>query len=138
MQMTSDEPASSAQGGDDGRPAYDYPTGPCVACEALGRLTDDATLVSSPFAAGIVWSGSGVEGSAAVVPRRHVMSMFELTDAELKDLASVTRATVRVIEERYAARGMSISWDAGVSAGQREPHLVIHVVPRKMQSDDER
>jgi len=66
------------------------------------------------------------------------MSMFELTDAELKDLASVTRATVRVIEERYAARGMSISWDAGVSAGQREPHLVIHVVPRKMQSDDER
>ena len=70
------------------------------------------------------------EGHCLIIPKRHVGSIDELTDVELKDLYTVLHQTKILILETYIPDGFNIGINEGEAAGQTVEHLHIHIIPR--------
>ena len=70
-------------------------------------------------------------GHLMVVPFRHVPDYTDLTDDETAELASYTKASMRVLRDVSGAQGFNIGMNQGGVAGAGiEQHLHQHVVPR--------
>ncbi len=66
-----------------------------------------------------------------VIPRRHVGSIFELSELELVDLWHlVSRVRLRLIATTDAYE-FNIGVNDGLAAGQTVMHAHIHVIPRR-------
>ena len=70
------------------------------------------------------------EGHCLIIPKRHVRSIDELSDVELKDLYTVLHQTKILLIETYLPDGFNIVINEGEAAGQTVPHLHIHLIPR--------
>lgn len=70
------------------------------------------------------------EGHCLIIPKRHVNSIDELSDVELKDLYTVLHQTKILLIETYLPDGFNIGINEGETAGQTIPHLHIHIIPR--------
>ena len=70
------------------------------------------------------------EGHCLIIPKRHVNSIDELSDVELKDLYTVLHQTKFLLIETYLPDGFNIGINEGEAAGQTVPHLHIHLIPR--------
>lgn len=70
------------------------------------------------------------EGHCLVIPKRHVRSIDELSDVELKDLYTVLHQSKTLLIETYLPDGFNIGINEGEAAGQTVPHLHIHLIPR--------
>jgi diadenosine tetraphosphate (Ap4A) HIT family hydrolase len=71
-------------------------------------------------------TGSGLLGWLVLVPRRHVMELAELTDAEAAGLGAWQVRLARVLAAELNARKTYVA-EFGEAAGY---HLHFHVVPR--------
>ena len=70
------------------------------------------------------------EGHCLIIPKRHVRSIDELSDVELKDLYTVLHQSKTLLIETYLPDGFNIGINEGEAAGQTVPHLHIHLIPR--------
>jgi diadenosine tetraphosphate (Ap4A) HIT family hydrolase len=69
-------------------------------------------------------------GHTLVIPKRHVGSFFEATDAERADLTSLLSAARDELELQFRPAGYNVGINDGAAAGQTVPHLHIHLIPR--------
>lgn len=70
-------------------------------------------------------------GHVEIVPKRHVVSLFELTDREvLEAYALLGEARSKLIKEHDTPDGYTIGVNEGRAAGQSVEHLHIHLIPR--------
>jgi diadenosine tetraphosphate (Ap4A) HIT family hydrolase len=69
-------------------------------------------------------------GHALIIPRRHVLSFFELETRELIDLYELLQKAKRQIDGLHKPDGYNIGINQGSSAGQTVEHLHIHLIPR--------
>jgi diadenosine tetraphosphate (Ap4A) HIT family hydrolase len=69
-------------------------------------------------------------GHTLVIPKRHVASFFEVTDAERADLMSLLVAVRDHLELEFHPAGYNVGINDGAAAGQTVPHLHIHLIPR--------
>jgi diadenosine tetraphosphate (Ap4A) HIT family hydrolase len=80
----------------------------------------------------VLWDAYPVsDGHALVVPKKHVASLYDLTQetqAALWRLVSETRR--RLVEKEKGPDGFNIGVNDGVAAGQTVIHSHIHVIPR--------
>jgi HIT domain len=73
---------------------------------------------------------SGVPGHTLIIPRRHVGSFFEITDAERADLISLLAAARGDLDRQFHPAGYNVGMNDGAATGQTVPHLHIHLIPR--------
>ena len=70
-------------------------------------------------------------GHAMVIPRRHVGSYAELTEAELLDHARLKQVTLRALDAGLAPDGCNTGMNLGDGAGGSiGDHIHTHIVPR--------
>ena len=69
-------------------------------------------------------------GHTLVIPRRHVGSFFEITEAERSGLLDLLSNAKNMVQADLAPTGYNIGINDGASAGQTVPHLHIHLIPR--------
>ena len=69
-------------------------------------------------------------GHTLIIPKRHVASFFEITDAERTDLMSLLAAARDDLDRLFHPAGYNIGINDGAAAGQTVPHLHIHLIPR--------
>jgi diadenosine tetraphosphate (Ap4A) HIT family hydrolase len=69
-------------------------------------------------------------GHTLIIPKRHVASFFEVTEAERTDLMSLLAAARNDLERQFNPAGYNIGINDGTAAGQTVPHLHIHLIPR--------
>ncbi len=65
-----------------------------------------------------------------VVPRRHVSSLFDLSEEEQADLWRLVSRVRAALRERRSPDGFTIGVNDGAAAGQTVGHAHIHVIPR--------
>lgn len=70
------------------------------------------------------------KGHAQVVPKRHVVSFFDLKGDELIQIFGLLKKTKQLIDERFHPNGYNLGVNEGEVAGRRINHLHIHMVPR--------
>lgn len=76
-------------------------------------------------------------GHTLIIPRRHVASFFEVTDAERADLMSLLAAARDDLDREFRPAGYNIGINDGAAAGQTVPHLHIHLIPRYVGDRDD-
>ena len=76
-------------------------------------------------------------GHTLVIPRRHVASFFEISDAERADMMSLLATARADLEREFRPAGYNIGINDGAAAGQTVPHLHIHLIPRYVGDQDD-
>lgn len=80
-----------------------------------------------------VWINDGFPvspGHSLVIPKRHVGSFFETTEAERQALLAMLDAAKEAVSLVLQPDGFNIGINDGAAAGQTVPHLHIHLIPR--------
>ena len=108
-------------------------TSPCPFCALpAGRI------VHARESAVVIRDGFPVSpGHSLVIPKRHVSSFFEATDAERGDLLSLLAEARDDLERQFRPAGYNIGINDGAAAGQTVPHLHIHLIPRYVGDRDD-
>jgi diadenosine tetraphosphate (Ap4A) HIT family hydrolase len=70
-------------------------------------------------------------GHTLVIPKRHVVSVFELPQEELNHLSVVVTKVRKILKAKYQPDAFNIGINDGLAAGQTVTHAHIHVIPRK-------
>jgi diadenosine tetraphosphate (Ap4A) HIT family hydrolase len=106
---------------------------PCPFCSLPAeRIVDDG-----PFAF-VIRDGFPVSpGHTLIIPKRHIASFFEVTDAERTDLMSLLAAARVDLDRQFHPAGYNIGINDGAAAGQTVPHLHIHLIPRYPGDQDD-
>ena len=101
-------------------------TSPCPFCDLpAGRI------VHTRGSAFVIRDGFPVSpGHSLVIPRRHVSSFFEVSDAERDDLLNLLAEARDGLDRELRPAGYNIGNNDGAAAGQTVPHLHIHLIPR--------
>jgi diadenosine tetraphosphate (Ap4A) HIT family hydrolase len=99
---------------------------PCLFCS----LTAERFVLQSELAV-VIRDGFPVSpGHTLIIPKRHVGSFFEITDAERADLMSLLARARDELEREFHPAGYNVGINDGAAAGQTVPHLHIHLIPR--------
>ena len=70
-------------------------------------------------------------GHLMICPYRHIADYTDTTDAEVVDIANLTRTAMRVVRSVSGAAGFNVGMNQGAIAGAGiAAHLHQHVVPR--------
>ena len=69
-------------------------------------------------------------GHALVVPKRHVVSIWEMTKEEYADAFDLVRQVRDILQEKFEPQGFNIGVNCGEAAGQSVFHAHIHIIPR--------
>jgi diadenosine tetraphosphate (Ap4A) HIT family hydrolase len=106
---------------------------PCPFCslpaDRVGQSTELAVAIRDGFPVS--------PGHMLIIPKRHVASFFEITDAERTDLVSLLAAARVELDRQFHPAGYNIGINDGAAAGQTVPHLHIHLIPRYSGDQDD-
>jgi bis(5'-adenosyl)-triphosphatase len=69
-------------------------------------------------------------GHSLIVPRAHLGSVLDLSEADLGAFVLFARHVTRLLTRAFAADGFDWTIQDGPSAGQTVPHVHLHVIPR--------
>jgi len=69
-------------------------------------------------------------GHVVVVPKRHAVSLFELSDSETDNLSRGLMIAARKVKNVLNPDGFNIGLNEGPAAGQAVPHVHYHIIPR--------
>ena len=104
------------------------PNHTCLFCS----MPDDRIVASNNLAYAVKDGFPVTAGHALVIPKRHVVDFFGLSDDEvlacnqlLKELYSTTMGQDELVE------GFNVGINAGEAAGQTIFHCHIHLIPRR-------
>ncbi|MFT3862149.1 HIT family protein [Micropruina sp.] len=117
--------------GGENKPADDT-AGQCPFCLAPQRDDADALIVRRGRVAYVVLNLYPYSpGHLLICPYRHISDYTEVTDAELHEIAALTRRAMTVIRSVSKPAGFNLGINQGEVAGAGiAAHLHQHVVPR--------
>lgn len=69
-------------------------------------------------------------GHSLVVPKRVVVTIDELTEAEILAMHQLIMIVKSALGGVVHAEGFNLAWNEGADYGQSVPHLHVHIVPR--------
>src|SRR5262245_21628803 len=69
-------------------------------------------------------------GHTLVVPKRHIVSLWEMTTEEYTDAFALLRNVKDVLQEQLNPQGFNVGVNCGHAAGQTVLHAHIHLIPR--------
>ncbi|MHB1077072.1 HIT family protein [Thiobacillus sp.] len=70
------------------------------------------------------------QGHTVIIPRRHVVTLFEAREAEQAALLKAVAQAKDILDKHYQPDGYNIGINHGQAGGQTVPHLHIHLIPR--------
>ncbi|MFQ5620910.1 MAG: HIT family protein [Candidatus Nanoarchaeia archaeon] len=71
-----------------------------------------------------------VEGHVLVMPKKHYPILEAVPNDVVEDMFSISNKVSIALFEGLKAQGTNVLVQNGIPAGQTEPHVAVHVVPR--------
>ena len=97
----------------------------CIFCEPKREI-----LAQNTHAIAVFDSFPVSPGHTLIVPRRHVVTIWDLEPEEYSDCFTLVRHARSAIESRFSPDGFNVGANCGEAAGQSVWHAHIHVIPR--------
>ena len=97
----------------------------CIFCNPKREI-----LAQNPHALAFFDTYPVSRGHALIVPRRHAVTIFELSEEELAGCFQLALPLKDVLLARYSPDGFNVGANCGEAAGQSVWHAHIHVIPR--------
>jgi len=99
--------------------------GQCIFCHLNREIIAEARLSLAVFDSFPV-----SKGHALVIPRRHVATIWDMTDEEYAEAFLLVRKVKQVLHARFGTDAFNVGVNCGEVAGQSVWHAHIHVIPR--------
>lgn len=100
----------------------------CTFCNIVAGEETAETVLTTEGVVAFLDRRPVFKGHVLVVPRDHVVTLPELTDAQLSAVMGTARTVAGAVLQAYGAQGSFVAMNNTVS--QSVPHLHVHVVPR--------
>lgn len=102
-----------------------------TACPFCEKTKPDYFIERDQFAA--IYNISPIlPGHSLVIPRKHIESLFELSDEELSAFMLLGRDVAKLLMDVFNTDAFDWAIQEKEAAGQSVAHLHMHVVPRKI------
>ena len=101
-------------------------TGPCPFC----TLGAERIVLANELAVVIRDSFPVSPGHTLIIPKRHVVSFFDVTGDERKAMLALLDGAKLGLDEAFHPDGYNVGINDGEAAGQTVPHLHLHLIPR--------
>ena len=95
------------------------------------NLADGRIYLENDVAAALPDAFPVVEGHTLVVPKRHVASIFDLSDEEQAAIWKLVAQVRAKLWHDLAADAFNIGINDGGAAGQTVMHAHVHLIPRR-------
>jgi len=110
---------------------------PCPYCENFaGRFSARSGAPAVVFEDAVVYvflapaGMGGMPGHTLVTTKRHVETIFDLTDDEASVLGTTVARAARMLRAALDPAGVLVQQNNGVAAFQTVPHVHFHVIPK--------
>lgn len=70
------------------------------------------------------------KGHTLVIPKKIVVSIFDLGDEEYRSLFALARNARKFLKDKYNPDGFNFGINDGSTAGQTIEHAHLHIIPR--------
>jgi ATP adenylyltransferase len=97
----------------------------CIFCQH-----DRPSLTQTELSFALLDSFPVSNGHALVMPKRHVISIWDMTTDEYTDAFNLIRQVKDILQKKFEPQGFNIGVNCGEAAGQTVFHAHIHVIPR--------
>lgn len=67
-----------------------------------------------------------------VIPKKHYTNMFDIPEAELKEVVSVVKKLTTLFQKKLGLKNIQYITNAGAEAQQDVFHFHMHIVPRQL------
>jgi len=77
-----------------------------------------------------------VKNHLLVIPKRHILSLNNLTGNEKKEIFDLMLFGIKLLEKKYPAVQMQYKEGDLISAGKTIPHAHFHLVPKRKKTKE--
>ncbi|MEM3154859.1 MAG: HIT family protein [Candidatus Woesearchaeota archaeon] len=107
----------------------------CVFCHIASGKIPAKKVYDDDKVAAVLDINPAASGHILLVPKRHVAIMPQMSDDLVSHLGMVAKQLSHALIRALKVEGTSIFVANGVAAGQRAPHFLLHVIPRKQDDN---
>jgi len=102
----------------------------CLDCPFCKTLQRGSYFAKSKYFVAIYNIAPILPGHSLIIPKKHIVSVNDLSEMQLKELFTFTRKVTSYLCAYYKTGAFDWSLQDGIAAGQTIPHIHIHIVPR--------
>ncbi|MFH0876568.1 MAG: HIT family protein [archaeon] len=117
--------------GDDSESISDMQRQQCIFCKIASGEIPSKKIYEDDIALVILDINPAGEGHCLILPKKHYQIMPQVPQKELGHLFIVAKKVSHALLRGLSASGTSIFVANGAVAGQKAPHFIIHVMPRR-------
>ena len=98
----------------------------CVFCS----LKKDEILFENDLAVAFFDNYPVSKGHILVIPKRHVVHYFDLSEAEMSSIFELSQKVKEYLDEKYHPDGYNVGFNVLEAGGQSVMHAHMHIIPR--------
>ena len=103
----------------------------CIFCKIISKEIPSTEIYSDKEVTVILDINPANEGHCIILPNQHYQILPQLPDRLIGIIAIVAKKISRTLLKSLAVKGTSIFIANGAIAGQKSPHFMVHVIPRR-------
>jgi histidine triad (HIT) family protein len=102
----------------------------CIFCQIISGKVQSRKVYEDDKAVAILDINPGNPGHLLLLPKEHYSIMPQVPDADAEYIFTVAKHLSQALIKALGAKGTNIFLANGAVAGQRAPHVMIHIIPR--------
>lgn len=107
----------------------------CIFCQILSGKIPSKKVHEDEKCVVILDINPAAKGHCLLLPKNHYSIMPQIPEDEMSHMFLVSKAMSQILLKSLRVDGTNIFVANGAAAGQRAPHFMIHIIPRK-EGDD--
>ncbi len=107
----------------------------CTFCKLVKKEESTNLIYEDEHAIAFLDINPISEGHTLVIPKKHIETIFNISDDEIAILFKIVKRVAIAVKKGINAEGIVITQRNGIAAGQRVPHLHVHIIPRTWRAD---
>lgn len=103
----------------------------CIFCHIASGKVPAKKVFEDDKVVAVLDINPAAQGHVLVLPKKHAAVMPQLEDDIVVHLGMIAKQLSMAVIRGMNAEGTTIFTANGVAAGQRAPHFLLHIIPRK-------
>ncbi|MEK6887033.1 MAG: HIT family protein [Nanoarchaeota archaeon] len=102
----------------------------CLFCNLASGKLPSKSIYEDDLCFAVIDINPATKGHVLLMPKDHYMIMPQAHEEVIKRLGKVSKLMSKAMIKAAGATGTNIFVANGAVAGQRAPHLIVHIIPR--------